>query len=282
MFKAKLIYFVAGIVLTICATDVEIKRSAVCLVERVAVQNHVTAKYEKVHLDEQKNRKITCKLVLGTEEYTGNSTSKSLAKAKEKVARQAYALTKYTKPPIENQTCIVPPPTVKSDISLLEEYGHVVGNHMMYSEVHHSFNGSFEYVAMLGDKSASGLGYRKKTAKTAAATNLVETIGRSKVVGALRAKYNDRKYHNMDPKLRLRKILHITDLSDNPEYTKEDEHFEQVDGKGQVKRIIAQVATSDYIAAGSGTTFEEASSKAAANLLITMNYTVSYTPQAQD
>lgn len=286
MLEAKLIYFVAAFILVVCATDFEIiageKRSAVCLVEQVAVHNHITAKYEKVQHGEQKNRKITCKLELGNEQYVGNSSSKSVAKAKEKVARQAYALTKYTKPPIENRTCILhtPPPAVKSDISLLEEYGHVVGNHMMYSEVHHSFNGSFEYVARLGDKSASGLGYKKKTAKNAAATNLVETIGRSKVVDALRAKYNDHKYHDMDPKLRLRKILRITDLSENGDYTKESEHFEHVDGKGQTKRIIAKLTTNDFMAAGTGSTFEEASSNAAANLLRTMNYTVTWSAQA--
>lgn len=276
MFRIKLIFFLVAFTLVASTTDfgiVEgIKRSAVCLIQRVATHNHVTAKYDKVS-QEQKNGTtlIRCKLELGTEEYAANSTS--LAKAKEKVSRQAYALTKYQKPPLGNRTCIVHHPTAKSDISLLEEYAQFIHSHVLYAEKPRNPNGTFESGATLNEKSGSGIGNSKKLAKTAAATKLLDVIGRKKVTDALTGKYNKPEYHNVDPTIRLRKIVCVTELNGDAIYTKQKEVTEAAG-----KRIVAQVETSDAMATGSGATYEEACSNAAANLLRNyLHFNVTYT-----
>lgn len=279
MFQVKLIFFSVALTLVASTTDFEIvegiKRSAVCLIERVANHNHVAAKFQKTR-PEQKNGTtlIRCKLDLGTEEYAANSTS--LAMAKEKVSRQAYALTKYQKPPLGNRTCIVHLPTAKSDISLLEEYAHSIHGHVLYSEKPRHQNGTFECDVTLNEKSGSGIGQNKQLAKTAAATQLLNAIGRAKVINSLTAKYNQPRYHAMEPTKRLRKIIGITELNGDGIYTKENEVSE-----GASKRIVAQVKTNGYInamAAGSGATYEEACSNAAANLLRTFfHFNVTYT-----
>lgn len=265
MFLVKFTIF--SITLTLAASTADyqeiegIKRSAVCLIERVATHNHVTAKFQKVG-QEQKNGTtlIACKLELGTEEYAANSTS--LAMAKEKVSRQAYALTKYQKPPLGNRTCIVHHPTAKSDISLLEEYAQLLHSHVLYAEKARNPNGTFECDATLNDKSGSGIGHSKKLAKTVAATQLLAVIGRKKVIDALTAKYNKPEYHNMEPMVRLRKIVRVTELNGDATYTKQREVSE-----GAGKRIVAQVLTSEGMSTGSGATYEEACSNAAANFL---------------
>lgn len=280
MFQAKLIYFVVGLTL-VCTTDFatydgyDIKRSAVCLIQRVAQHNHITAKFEKVHSEQNNDTThVECELDLGDEHYFSNATS--LAKAKEKVARQAYALTKYTKPPLENRTCAVNGPGKKIDISLLEEYAHVIHKHILYTEGHRSSNGTFEISASLDGKTASGIGYKKKLAKRVAATNLLQIIGRITVIDSLIAKYNQTKYHKMEPTLRLRKIARVIDPTGDGIYTKKNEVLERQEGKGQVKRITVDVIANDYVAAGTGNTFEEAKRSAAANLLRSMDFTNTY------
>lgn len=276
MFQVKLIFFSIALTLVASATDYQIvegiKRSAVCLVERIATHNHVAAKFEKVG-QEQKNGStlIRCKLELGTEEYSANSTSMPMAK--EKVSRQAYALTKYQKPPLGNRTCIVHRPTAKSDISLLEEYAQSIHSHVSYAEKPRNSNGTFECDASLNGKTGSDIGHSKKMAKTAAATKLLDAIGRTSVISALTAKYNNPKYHNVEPTIRLRKIIRVTELNGDGIYTKLKEVSE-----GVGTRIVAQVETRDAMATGSGATNEEAYSNAAANLLRNfLHFTVTYT-----
>lgn len=276
MFRIKLIFFSIAVffcISVVSETDYEIvegiKRSAVCLVERIARHNHINAKFQKVSL-EQKNGTtfIKCKLELGTEEYAANSTS--WPKSKEKVSRQAYAkTTKYQKPPLGNRTCIVHQPNTKSDISLLEEYAQSIRSHVFYSEKPRHQNSSFECDATLNDKSGSGIGHTKQLAKTAAATQLLNVIGRADVIRALTMKYNQPQYHNMEPTKRLRKIIRVTELNGDGVYT------EMKEKAG--KPIVAEVRTSDAVTRGSGSTFEEARSEAAANLLRNMHFDVTYT-----
>lgn len=276
MFQVKSIVFLIVLSLVASATDYEIvegiKRSAVCLIERVATHNHIIAKFEKVN-QEQKNGAtlIHCKLSLGTEEYSANSTSMPMAK--EKVSRQAYALTKYQKPPLGNRTCIVHRPTAKSDISLLEEYAQSIHSHVLYAERPRNPNGTFECDASLNGKTASGIGHSKQLAKSDAATKLLEVMGRTSVINALVSKYNKPKYHNMDPMIRLRKIVRVTELNGDGIYRKIKEVTE-----GGGKRIVAQVEARDTLANGSGATYEEACSNAAANLLRNfLHFNVTYT-----
>lgn len=277
MFQLKLILISIAIAFTFAVStdDYQLvdgtKRSAVCLIERIASHNHITAKYEKIN-QEQKNGTtlIRCKLDLGTEEYRANSTS--LSKAKEKVSREAYALTKYQKPSIGNRTCIVHQPSVKSDISLLEEYAQSIRAHVFFSEKARHSNGSFECDVTLDGKSVWGIGLSKKLAKTAAATHLLSTIGRTKVIDALTAKYNQSGYHNMEPISRLRKIARVTELNGDVNCMKKNEVLER-----SGKRIYAEINTSDNRKArGAAATFEEACSNAAVDILGNMQFTVTY------
>lgn len=277
MFQIKLIVFLIALTTVASKTEFQIvegvKRSAVCLIERVAVRNRINATFQKIH-QEQKNGEtlIGCRLELGTEEYHANSTSMPMAK--EKVSRQAYALTKYEKPSLRNRTCIVhqPTSTVKSDITLLEEYAQSIHSHVLYSEKPRHQNGTFQSEATLNGEFGSGIEPSKQMAKTAAATALLNTIGKKQVITALRAKYNQPRYHNMEPTKRLRKIIRVTELNGDGIYTMQNEVSE-----GTGKRIVAQVEISDTMAAGSGATFEEACSNAAANLLRSMQFNVAYT-----
>lgn len=274
MFQLKLILLLIAFTFVSSTDDYQviegIKRSAVCLVERIAKHNHITAKYEKIQEQRNGATLIRCKLDLGTEAYTANSTS--LSKAKEKVSRQAYALTKYEKPSLGNRTCIIHHPSAKSDISLLEEYAQSIRAHVLYSEKPRHPNGTFECDVTLDGKSGSGIGASKKSAKTAAATHLLSVIGRAKVTDTLTAKYNQPGYHNMEPTTRLRKIIRVTELNGDVHCTKTREVTER-----SVKRIIVQMDTStNGKSSGSGVTFEEACSNAAINLLRHMNFNVNY------
>lgn len=277
--KLKLIYFLISITLVVCVADfktydnVNIKRSAVCLIQRIAQQNHIVANFKNMGL-EQRNATthVQCKLELGTEQYTSNSTS--FTKAKEKVSRQAYALTKYHKPELNNRTCAVSEPGKKSEISLLEEYAHVINKTLLYNEEHGNSNGTFQFTATLNGKSASGIGYKKKIAKQMAAAELLNMIGRTNVIDALVAKYNRTIYHNMEPTLRLRKIARVTDPTADGIYSQTVVSERQ--GAKQVERFTVNVSANDYEAGGSGSTLEEARKKAAANLLRTMNFVVTY------
>lgn len=276
MFQVKLIFFSVALTLVASTTDFQIvegtKRSAVCLIERVATHNHVAAKFQKVGQEQKHGTTlIQCKLELGTEEYSANSTSMPMAK--EKVSRQAYALTKYQKPPLGNRTCIVHHPTAKSDISLLEEYAQLTHSHVLYAEKPRNSNGTFECDANLNGKIGSGIGHSKKLAKTAAATKILDVIGRTTVIDSLTAKYNKPEYHNVEPMVRLRKIIRVTELNGDGVYTKLKEVTE-----GAGKRIVAQVDTHDAMATGSGATYEEACLNAAANLLKNfLHFNVTYT-----
>lgn len=285
MFKATLILLLFGVNLSVGTSDLiivdGIKRSAVCLIERVASHNHITAKFERINYEQKNNGTtlIKCQLELGTEKYKANSTS--FPKAKEKVSRQAYALTNYTKPTLGNRTCIAndnDAVIVKSDISLLEEYSHLIGGHVLYNEAARNSNGTFECVASFDGKSASGIGHKKRDAKAAAATHLLDLVGRSKVIGALRNKYNATGYHNMEPMSRLRKIISVTHINGEGVYSKVKEVTENLQGKGPVKRIVAQVSAVNMMAAGVGDTYDEACSNAAAKLLEGLNFTVTYHP----
>lgn len=286
MFQVKILYFLTAVLVVVCASEndtinnVDTKRSAVCLIQRVAQHNHITATYTKVNFAQRNGTThVECKLKLGTEEYHGNSTS--FSKAKEKVAREAYALTKYTKPPLKNQTCIAPPVPPKNDISLLEEYATAIRKFTIYEETHSGI-GKYEYKVTLDGKSATAASEStKKEAKKLAAASLIAQIGRESVINTLTSKYNRTEHHTMEPEERLRKIIRVTDLSGDGTYTKLRETSEREAGK-TVKRIVMQVEAKNAIAAGAGYTEDEASSNAAANLLRHLGFVVDYPPKTQN
>lgn len=287
MFWTKRFYILASILAVACAivsdsnNGFDTNRSAVCLIYRVAQHNHVNATFTKVNIEQRNGTtNIECKLNLGNEEYSRDSTS--FAKAKEKVAREAYAKTKYTKPAIQNKTCLIPVHSVKNDISLLQEYANVVNKTIRYEEIPQASKCKFEYLVSIDGQSASAISdVKKKEAKRLAAARLIDQIGRESIINALSAKFNATDYHSMEPTQRLRKIVQVTDLSDDAVYTKREETMERKGGK-TVKRIVMQVEAKSSMAAGSGTTIEEATSAAAANLLRHLGFVVNYPPKAQN
>lgn len=278
MLHLKLFYFAIGVIVAVSGTesdlDVGVKRSAVCLIERVAKHNNLTAHYEKVNLQHHKNgtTHVKCRLELGTENYTENSTS--FTKAKEKAARAAYALTKYSKPALGNRTCLVHTELTKSDLSLLEEYATAIGKEVRYTQKGQNGKKSFEVEISLDNQSANGVGSKKKAAKAAAAKSLIEKIGRVKIIDRLAQKFNQTKYHGLDPVQRVRKIVRITDFYGDGEYTRND--VDSKTNKNGSRNVIVKLRANDYLTTGSGTTFQEASSNAAANLLLNMNFTVTH------
>lgn len=285
MLQFKLFCFALGILVSVCGgteTDfdsVGIKRSAVCLIERVAQHNNLTVHYEKVNLQHHKNgtTHTKCKLELGTEQYTANSTS--YAKAKEKVAREAYALTKYSKPPIGNKTCLVHTEQTKSDISLLQEYARAIGKEVRFNELPQNGQQGFEIEVSLDDKKASGKDAKKKGAKALAAKNLIDKINRIKIIDQLALKYNRTEFHGMNPVLRLRKIARITEHQvGDAEYTKMSEVLEPKTRK--IKSVVVQVQAHGYVTTGTGPTYQAASLSAATNLLRTMHFTVTFNSSA--
>lgn len=285
MFQAKILYIFVTVLVAVCAIEsnsndgFETKRSAVCLIYRVAQHNHVTATFTKVKFEQRNGTThIECKLNLGNEEYTKDSTS--FAKAKEKVSREAYAKTKYTKPAIQNKTCLIPVHSVKSNVSLLQEYATAVNKTVRYEERPQASRSRFEYVVSIEGQSASAdSDVKKKEAKQLAAGRLIDLIGRQIIINTLSAKYNATDYHTMEPTQRLRKIVQVTDLSGDAVYTKTQETTERKGGK-TVKRIVMQVEARMSAAAGAGSTIEEASTAAAANLLRHFGFMVNYPPKA--
>lgn len=284
MFQAKFLYFLVAILVTVCATEitnddsVDTKRSAVCLIYRIAQHNHVNASFIKVNINQRNGTTyIECKLNLGNEEYTGDSTA--FGKAKEKVARQAYAKTKYQKPAIQNRTCLIPVHTIKNDINLLQEYATVIGKLITYEEKPQENRCKFEYMVSLDGKTASAISdKKKKEAKRLAAALLIDRIGRDAIVNTLSLKYNGTDYHSMEPMQRLRKIIQVTDLSGDAIYSKMQETSERKASK-TVKRIVMQVEAKSSMAVGAGTTVEEASTNAAVNLLRHLGFAVDYPPK---
>lgn len=280
MFQANLVYFLVGVVAVAYANeiDVGVKRSAVCLIVRLAHYNNIDATYTKTNIEQMNGTThLTCKLKLGTEEYATNSTS--FAKAKERVSREAYSRTKYMKPKVKNRTCIVEPTVDKNDISLLQEYADSLDMHPLYEEkpqnVQHKFG--FE-VTLNGKKAEASSDKKKKEAKKMAATHLIELIGRQHIVDTLTAKFNKPKYHSMEPTKRLRKVIQVSDPTDDAIiYTMMEEVTETVAGKAS-KRISMQVEANDFMVIGTGSTIGEAKTNAAAKLLRHLNFTVNYPP----
>lgn len=282
MIQAKFVHFIVGVIIAFSAsggvlstdnadTDVGIKRSAVCLIQHLAHHNHIEAKYENKSFEQRNATTSTkCKLNLGKEHYESESTS--YKKCKDKVSRQAYALTNYTKPALHDRTCIIQTPTAKSDISLLHEYAQALHSYVTFEEKPH------EVIATLGNLSASGTSNQtKKKAKTAAASNLIEKIGRKEIVNKLESKFNGTDFHGMDPVERLRKIIRVSDTTGDAAYAKLTQSTELKGGQ-RVETIIAKVEAKDSEVTGKGSTLEEAKRDAAANLLRELGFIVNYPP----
>lgn len=283
MFRINLVYLVVCFTLAVCATDFDIydgvKKSAVCLVQRIAQYHDVIAEYHIIKFEMNENTtEVESELKLGTEKFTANSTS--LFKANELVARKALAATTLSKSSLENITCDVYGPDKKNDVDLLQDYADLLDEAISFHEDIQFTNGTYKYTASLNGTSAIGYGCSRRFTRKEAASQLMQNIGRLHVIEALTMQYNQTKYHDMEPIKRLRKIVHITEPSCDVVYIKKDEKFETQEEKVQrVTRIVAEAMAIDYVQAGEGNNYYEAKREAAANLLRNMKFVVTYDPE---
>lgn len=253
-------------------SDAEVftKRSAICLIERVAQQNNITANYQQVSNTTNNDIvHIKFKLQLGTESYEDTSTTKN--KAKEKCAREAYAKTKYSKPALKNRTCLVETTPVRTDAMILYEYATLLGEQVAIDERQVSRNpNTYQFTLSLHGKSASSTGAKKSKTKEEAANQLLEKFGKQNVINALVQKYNDVRYHKMGSAERLRKILIAKGDLRGVRFNVINENLMEEN----IKKIVVKAGALQHEAIGKATTLGEAKNQAAATILRLMNFTV--------
>lgn len=252
------------------------RRSGVCLIENVAAFNKIDADFElinKTKIDGMDHFRY--KLTLGTEVYNSSATSKK--GSKEKVSRQAYALTKYNKPPLDDRTCIIQTAHIKSNLSILHEYATSINQSLQVDEKQINRSPSeYEIVLQLNGKRATEIGHGKQKVKQRAAHHLIELLGKQNVFAALIGKYNATRYHGMQPVQRLQKIVSTITFDEDVQYTEVDS-LDKVNELGhRVREIIVEAEFKDVVARGTGTTFKEAKNDAAANILKQKGFAVTY------
>lgn len=252
-----------------------VRRSAVCLIERVAVFNNVTAVFEltnKTKIDGMDH--FIYKLTVGTELYNASATSAK--KTKEKCAREAYALTKYKKPPLKERTCVIGTIQVKSNLSILFEYATYLNQTLQIDEKHiNQSPNMYEITISLNGKQASATGHSKKRTKQEAAQRVLDLFGKSNVIHALVWKFNETRYHGADPTERLAKIVKAWGLNEEVKYTVNE--ADRVDSNGnRIHEFTVEAEARDDIASESGITPGEAKNNAAKQILKNMGFTVTF------
>lgn len=263
------------VVSSVDPSDVELdtKRNAVCLIERVAQHNNITAVYTQVSNTTDGNFvHLKYKLQLGNEAYEDTSTT--VKKAKEKCARQAYAKTKYEKPALKNRTCLVENTPVRTNVMVLYEYATLLGENVGVDEKHIGRNpNAYEITLSLHGKTASanGTGIKKSAIKEQAATRLLDGFGRQNVVNALMQKFNGTAYHRMNPIERLRKVVNAANDLKGVRFTVQRE-FEE----NGVKKVAVQASALIHETIGRATTEIEAKKLAAAEILRLSGFVVTY------
>lgn len=73
----------------------------------------------------------------------------------------------------------------KSDVHLLEEYATAIHKEIRYVHKPLASRSSFEIKIGLDDKTANGVGAKKKVAEAAAAHSSIEKIGKTKIIERL-------------------------------------------------------------------------------------------------
>lgn len=251
--------------------DVTKHRSAVCLVNQVAQKNNVTAKFSctdhtpttqpsQVLSNAPYQSSYECRLALGRETYHGSASTKK--NAKEKISREAYDQTRYTKPRLKERTCVEM--IIRTNVSLIYEYASVKGK-MIFDRVEHlsTVPNKFRVDLRFENKNASGEGYSIKEAKNIAAERLIIIIGRDHVLEEITNKFKDPKYNS---KTNVEKLTMILAARGEPEpIIKLDDEMQDATGIGST--YICKVYSNDAIYSGTGLTLEAAREDAAGNYL---------------
>lgn len=253
-------------------SNVEIKRSGICLIERVAAFNKISATFDMTnHTNINGVEHFIYKLELGAELYNSSGTSKQ--KSKEKVAREAYALTKYQKPNLRNRTCAVDSPLVKSNLSILHEYAQYLNQTMDIDEKHISQKPNvYEITLRLNGKKISVTSHSKKDAKNEAAGKLFALLGGDGLVRTLIMRFNEPRYHDMSPMQRLQKIVKANDLSADVQYTIQQELDRNENGQ-TVHEVRLEGVYKNYIGTGIANNVATAKNMAAEEILKSMGFT---------
>lgn len=257
--------------------DVTKNRSAVCLINQLAQRNNITAKFTcSDHIattaptpavTSPRPPTYECRLNLGRETYRASASSQR--SSKEKVSRQAYSETSYTKPRLKERTCAQT--NIKTNVSLIYEYASVKGKTVFDKVTHLSTRpNKFRVELRLDSKSISEDGYSIKEAKNKAAASLMIIIGRENVLTEITEKFNDAKYLDLKNVDRLN-LIFAARGEPEPEIKFDDEVS---DPTGARSSLICKVFTSDAIYTGSGLSLDDAREDAARNYLRALNFEV--------
>lgn len=245
-----------------------VQRSAICLVQMIAQENHLVVFYnftEKHRINE--TLYFTCELHLKNENYTASATSKK--KSKEKVAATAYNQTSFAKPKnITDRTCKISI-HIRSDLSVLYEYATFLNTTLAISERQTAVSpAKFEVTIGLDGKSASATGHKKSTIKQTAATELIEALNRGNVINALVRRYNAPKYQQMNSVDRLNKIIGTS--GEGPAVYTVQEQPDNNNGRRYKVNVLAENAE----AFGFGNTLDEANEDGAKQILKMLDFIV--------
>lgn len=255
-------------------------RSYRCLVEQVARKNHINATYTKISAKGTPHQPVfTYRLHLGRESYVASNNS--IKGAKEKVAREAYSATHYTKPKLHDRTCR----NYRSDISEMNEWAQKKGYQFACAITDQKLETPIIYTyqcRILGtDYRAKANNSNKKQAQAAAIRDIKQQIERNPITlrGDQGHKYNATNYFYLNPISRLGQIQTARHQVD-PVYRLIEE-IRGISNKTHNEPTVfimgvksKQNADLEFTGVGRGATLKEAKYAAAVNVLNMMNYFV--------
>lgn len=246
------------------------KRSTKCLIILLAHTNNITATYKQIKESGlSHNLTFTAELLLGpSERYQAHGSSKK--KAEEKVSREAWALTHYTKPQLKPTTCAI---TEKSSINILNEWGDANSANVQCYIVEQQLGPPKEYVMeckVNNNITTRANATSKKAAKINAAEKMLTHLNYLRITAKDPAqRYNTTELIGMNPISRLHEIQSARG-EDEPAFRL----MSEMKDKDNVRSFIVQYGVSRYLAVGSGRKLKDAKRDAANNLLKLMGFIV--------
>jgi len=249
------------------------KHSSKCLIMELARFNNITAEFkDSVEIGLAHNRTFQAELLLGTERYTKQATSKK--KADDKVSREAWYRTRYPKPQLKPKTCEIGD---KSPINLVHEWAnqnaHIVTFHVANIEM-----GPPKVYVMQCDISNTNLTTQanstlKKQAKHEAAIKMMALLRQHQWSTDPANRYNSTERLTMHPMSRVNAIQAARGQDEiNCRLINQ---VANVNGDGKIiTNFLYQCDAGNYKAAGSGQNAKQAKKDAANNLLRVMEFIV--------
>lgn len=253
------------------------KRSAKCLIQNLATFNNITALYHEVGVTgPSNNQTFEIQLSLGRESYTNHGTSKK--KTMEKVSREAYALTRYTKPPLKPNTCAI---NDKSPINMVYEWAEKYKLPVSLYVTNIEMGSPKLYVVNCdvgnGNITTQANSTTKKEAKKLAALKMITLLKDVHWETDSAARYNrTEKNVNMHPISRLNAIQAARGEDEVSCRYRNQVTTTNTDG-ASISHVIYHCDAGNYRAVGTGTNAKMAKKDAAVNILRLMNFVVNAT-----